>query len=385
MLLSRAMQYGRTAPTAVRLLPALFVTLLILAWRSSSRTKAPGPSSAREAFHPPVGRTTEITGLHGDVTRYTSSDFELEWVNHTRRDGICKLATSAAHLQRARDWLSYSRAVFRPNGEPPWRPTEAEMAVLSHFRASAHPEPIEPLSGVARHPLVRKACDFPKGVETADKFDITYLVLHNACGQRGGFDRSRGGRVKFFDLGASEGFRGIPGGVPDATPDRGGGLTPSIPLFYRMYEDRCLTFDEIYGWEIDTKITPTAWWGSLPPEIRRKVHFYEVPVNEGREAVSGVDTPRPDSFIQFLKATVTQEDFVVVKVDIDTPAIELAIVEAIAARPELSSLIDEIFFEYHFYFDGRYIGWTETHNDVDDALRLMLRLRQAGVRAHFWI
>ena len=105
MLLSRAMQYGRTAPTAVRLLPALFVTLLILAWRSSSRTKAPGPSSAREAFHPPVGRTTEITGLHGDVTRYTSSDFELEWVNHTRRDGICKLATSAAHLQRARDWL----------------------------------------------------------------------------------------------------------------------------------------------------------------------------------------------------------------------------------------------------------------------------------------
>ena len=46
--------------------------------------------------------------------------------------------------------------------------------------------------------------------------------------------------------------------------------------------------DEIYGWEIDTKITPTAWWGSLPPEIRRKVHFYEVPVNEGREAVSGV-------------------------------------------------------------------------------------------------
>ena len=42
---------------------------------------------------------------------------------------------------------------------------------------------------------------------------------------------------------------------------------------------------------------------------------------------------------------------------------------AIAQLPELTRLVDEIFFEYHFYFDGRYIGWTETHNDVDDALR----------------
>ena len=84
-------------------------------------------------------------------------------------------------------------------------------------------------------------------------------------------------------------------------------------------------------------------------------------------------------------ARASPEDFVVVKVDIDTPAAELTIMEAIADRPEIAALVDEIFFEYHFYFDGRYIGWEPVHNDVDDALRLMLRLRQAGVRAHFWI
>ena len=389
MLLARAMQYPR-------LLPSLVVTFLILTWRLASRarrraTRCPSwrcPTSAREPFHSPVGRTTEIelagASVRGGALRYTSSDFELEWVNHTRRGGICKLATSAAHVKSARDWLNYSQAVFRPNGMPPRPPTAAESAVLSHFRASARPEPIEPLSGVARHPLARKLCAWPKGVRPADKFDITYLVLHNACGVREARHGSRA-KVVLFDLGMSEGFKGIPGGVPDAAPDRGGALAPSTPLLYRMFADRCLAFDEMYGWEIDKKIASTEWWGSLPPEMRRKVHFYEVPIDEDREAVGGVDTPRPNSFIQFLKATVTKEDFVVVKVDIDTPAVELTIVEAIAARPELSSLVDEIFFEYHFYFDGRYIGWEPVHNDVDDALRLMLRLRQAGVRAHFWI
>ena len=51
--------------------------------------------------------TTEIelagASVRGGALRYTSSDFELEWVNHTRRGGICKLATSAAHVKSARD------------------------------------------------------------------------------------------------------------------------------------------------------------------------------------------------------------------------------------------------------------------------------------------
>lgn len=94
-------------------------------------------------------------------------------------------------------------------------------------------------------------------------------------------------------------------------------------------------------------------------------------------------------------ARASPEDFVVVKVDIDTPAAELTIMEAIADRPEIAALVDELFFEYHFHFDGMNFGWNEPGpgavnyevpgSDVDTAVGLMYRLRTLGVRAHFWI
>ena len=76
----------------------------------------------------------------------------------------------------------------------------------------------------------------------------------------------------------------------------------------------------------------------------------------------------------------------VVKIDIDTPAVELAIVEAIAERPEIAALIDELYFEYHFYFDGKDFGWGKrVSGDVDTAMGLMLcgnqSLRRASSRA----
>ena len=90
-------------------------------------------------------------------------------------------------------------------------------------------------------------------------------------------------------------------------------------------------------------------------------------------------------------ARASPEDFVVVKVDIDTPAAELTIMEAIADRPEIAALVDEIFFEYHFYFDGINwpLGWGDVNRTkqgtVDDAVHLMHKLRTLGIRSHFWI
>ena len=90
---------------------------------------------------------------------------------------------------------------------------------------------------------------------------------------------------------------------------------------------------------------------------------------------------------------------VAVKVDIDTPFAELTIVEAIADRPDIAARVDELFFEYHFNYDGLDFGWKchlaggwarddregRCQGDVDTAVGLMRRLRQLGVRAHFWI
>ena len=63
------------------------------------------------------------------------------------------------------------------------------------------------------------------------------------------------------------------------------------------------------------------------------------------------------SFLEFLKSTVRPDDFVVLKMDIDTYPLEVEIVEAIANHRSLSRLVDELFFEYHFYTDGLDFGW----------------------------
>ena len=98
------------------------------------------------------------------------------------------------------------------------------------------------------------------------------------------------------------------------------------------------------------------------------------------------------SFITHLLTSTTADDFVSVKVDIDHMPTELPIVHAIAARKEVSDLVDEFFFEYHFNFDNLTFGWDTHHGGrhqneltVDDALGLMQTLRKKGVRSHWWI
>ena len=68
--------------------------------------------------------------------------------------------------------------------------------LLSHFRVDNVTEPIEPLTGIARHPFARVGCG--GGVNI---FDIRYLIPHNNCGA------AMKPRVLLFDIGASVGFK----------------------------------------------------------------------------------------------------------------------------------------------------------------------------------
>ena len=49
----------------------------------------------------------------------------------------------------------------------------------------------------------------------------------------------------------------------------------------------------------------------------------------------------------FIKELTTPEDYVVFKLDIDAPAIEIALVQQIMGDRELLALIDEFYFEHH--------------------------------------
>ena len=84
------------------------------------------------------------------------------------------------------------------------------------------------------------------------------------------------------------------------------------------------------------------WWGSAPASVRSKTRSFDVPVMEGEldEALAG--KPNPASFLQMLAFACKPEGFVVVKLDIDTPAIEQTIIAVLAQRPDLAALIDEL-------------------------------------------
>ena len=89
----------------------------------------------------------------------------------------------------------------------------------------------------------------------------------------------------------------------------------------------------------------------------------------------------------------SREDFVAFKLDIDTPEIEIPIVLELLRHPEKAAFIDDFFFELHFRCEFlMYCGWgTEIPEESyglqltrSHALKLFLRLREQGMRAHIW-
>ena len=119
----------------------------------------------------------------------------------------------------------------------------------------------------------------------------------------------------------------------------------------------------------------------MPNATRRILNFTNQPVSL-------------DGFFATLKREARPDDFVVVKLDIDTPHLEMAMVRAIAEREELYTLIDELLFEYHVSLRMLTNVTSAAHmravtgmsdSTVSEAVQMMQRLRQRGIRTHFWV
>ena len=125
----------------------------------------------------------------GQDFAYHASAMELEWTQGPPKHGhICSIARSVRQQSDASTWLNYSRRSHGPTRPP----TVDEAVVLSWFSCGdgVH-EPIEPLSGVARHPRFPTGCDdslrddsLRYDLSRKYLFDISYLVLKNACMER---------------------------------------------------------------------------------------------------------------------------------------------------------------------------------------------------------
>lgn len=317
-----------------------------------------------------------------DRAKYIASPIEREWLRAPKAGKICQTGLSQA--AQTTIWTNYSYAVFHPHSRPYAPMTIEEHNSLSHIWTNGRMQPIEPLSGVGRHP------SFCQGnIDHRFLFDITYILPQNECTEVG-HPIYPSQKSIYFDIGCT--MFGSMGKVPAS------GKGPSIPLFIQVYAERCVNFDEVYGWE-GTEYTAATWWKDVPAAWRAKVHFYNVFVREESyedTRASGYTAEKSEaSFLKMLPYAAKEEDLVVLKLDADNGP-ELQIAETIANRPDLYKLIDEMYFEYHYWYDDLEFGWSQTINDnemprsrtsfnVDIALELFNKLRRVGVRVHFWI
>ena len=100
-------------------------------------------------------------------------------------------------------------------------------------------------------------------------------------------------------------------------------------------------------------------------------------------AINGVRPTRPGIDIaDFLRRTVSEDDFVVVKMDIEGAEYDIC---PHIINEGVGPLIDELFIEVHTDTNTCCKPPHDAGRHRADALRLIQRLRDSGVYAHEWL
>jgi hypothetical protein len=81
-----------------------------------------------------------------------------------------------------------------------------------------------------------------------------------------------------------------------------------------------------------------------------------------------------------------EDDFVVVKLDIDTPAIEHVLADQLRTDDDILKIVDVFYYEHHVMQTELLADWKASARGgtVGESLDLMSDIRQKGVAAHYW-
>jgi hypothetical protein len=90
--------------------------------------------------------------------------------------------------------------------------------------------------------------------------------------------------------------------------------------------------------------------------------------------------------LKMLLENFNEEDFIVVKLDIDTPDIEVPLARQLLNDTALHGLVDQFYFEHHVMLGDLAPWWRSSmRGSVRDSLELFASLREVGVAAHSWV
>jgi hypothetical protein len=219
---------------------------------------------------------------------------------------------------------------------------------------------IEPLLPPLRHPI---NCLNTFG-KKKNRLNLDYLVhdFQSMCHRL-----KKTSRIVLIDMGASLSF------FVDDQERR------SMPAIFLMdlFTKFGMPFDHIYAYEV-TPTKPETVFSKVPPEYMSAYHWINVGVSADKES-------RLNPLYLILN-DFHEDDLVIVKLDIDTPEIELALAHQLLENPKLHKLVDHFYFEHHVKLKELLGYWgSKTNGTVQESMELFMNLRKKGVAAHSWV
>ncbi|KAL7527697.1 hypothetical protein ACHAXR_002083 [Thalassiosira sp. AJA248-18] len=165
-----------------------------------------------------------------------------------------------------------------------------------------------------------------------------------------------------------------------ASLDFHGKTNQPIVTLLTLYEKFGFHFDHIYAFEITPTDPKRVFEDLLPEKYMRAYHW----INTGVSHEKGHKmNPLKSILSQFV-----EDDFVVVKLDIDTSFIEVPLVyQLLEGGPGgiYHRIIDQFYFEHHVHLGELAGNWSKSMNGtVKESLDIFYRLREKGIPAHFW-
>ncbi len=247
---------------------------------------------------------------------------------------------------------------------------QSDLVVVSQY--------IEPLIGILRDPLtICSYNDLPPTLRMEKEDAVLskrfFLLGPSASYQSFSLPNTsivpwlyqQGSHKILFDLGSSY-FTGMSDVVTNSS-------AIGTRWFYEYFRSKSLFLDHIIAFETNQYV-PLSYWRQIPDDIIGKLTF----INTGVEA-TGKFNPW-----NILKSIAKPEDYVIIKLDIDTPKLENELINQVANDTSISSLIDEMFFEMHVTVTEMKDCCGSPPGELKDSYKLFRKLRDLGIRMHSW-
>jgi hypothetical protein len=235
----------------------------------------------------------------------------------------------------------------------------SKMVFQDEVTGEIYNEYIEPLVAGLRHPLVQ-CHNGGAPLNSLPPFVFRGYVIPPP-------ERPRSSKMLYFDAGASSWDEGDGG--------------PSLKYFTKIWARQGIDFDAVRAYEMNT--TAEVFSATVPEEFRERTVFQQCAVSSSPEEASS-DHP----FLPLEISRIAQDDdYVLFKLDIDSPLIEDGSIRYILKH---DTKVDEIAWEHHV--SGNPImkriwkrGGVVADMTLRESYELFLQMRQKGIRAHSWV